>query len=92
METTDTSATTTDNSGASVPADQLGRMPQFILDHFRSMLWALEEDGKYGLVASSSFYEYTRRSIDELRSIPGQYKPVMTDHHQKRDSDWLTVQ
>lgn len=77
------------NTETPPPTDELDKMPQFILDDFRSMVWALEEDGKYGLVASRDPYQYIRRSIEEIRAVPGQYKPIFD--RQPRNGDWLSA-
>lgn len=50
---------------------ELARMPEYIFDERRNMLWELEDDGLYGLVASQDPMAYMRQSLTQLRGVLG---------------------
>lgn len=72
-----------------LPDETLEQLPELIFDSFRKMLWQLEVDGRYGLKADGYHaIGYVRRTLDELREMPGHYIPLMRDHR-VRDQGWL---
>lgn len=49
----------------------MDRLPEFIFDERRNMLWQLEDDGFYGLAASQDPMGYMRQSLAQLRRVLG---------------------
>ena len=50
---------------------ELDRLPEYVFDERRNMLWELDDGGLYGLVASQDPMGYMRQSLSQLRGVLG---------------------
>lgn len=66
----------------------LDRLPEFVFDCRRTVLWQLDEsDAMYGLVASGGLAGHTRRSLSELRALTGSaLVPLCIDRRPREES------
>jgi hypothetical protein len=78
--------------GPQLPETELAALPRFIFDTLRKMLWELESDGNYGLLAAADPMDVSdvRRSVTDLQAAHGEFLPLVPDRR-PRDGSWRLV-
>lgn len=78
--------------GPELPQSELVRLPRFILDTWRKILWELESDGNYGVCAATGHSDVAdvRRSADDLAQPRDRFVALAPDQC-TRDTSWRLV-